>query len=75
MKNNLAIRLEKVLMQDKSASPQRLLPSLKADLRDVIRQYGEINDDVTIEIQENESGYSIIFLAKVTRFKSYGNVI
>ena len=69
MKNNLAIRLEKVLMQDKLVEPQRLLPALKADLRDVLRQYCELDGDINIEVQEDTFGYEIILLAKAIRFK------
>ena len=68
--NNLAKRLERVLMQDKSQEPQRLLPALKSDLRDILREYAELNKDITVEIQESPDGYDIVMLASVKRFKA-----
>ena len=46
MKNKLVERLNRVLMQDKSLEPQRVLPSLKADMRDLLREYAEFNTGV-----------------------------
>ena len=46
MKNNLAERLERVLMQDKAMEPTKLLPALKSDLRDILREYAELNEDI-----------------------------
>ena len=57
-------------MQDKSAEPQRLLPALKSDLRDILREYCELNKDITVEIQENYNGYEVVLLADVKRFKA-----
>lgn len=68
-------RLENVLKQDKSANPIKLLPALKSDIRDIIREYGELLGDVALEIQDSKDGFNIIFVAKVTRFKSYGNAV
>ena len=70
MKNNLAERLERVLMQDKSTEPQRLLPALKSDLRDIIREYSELNQDITLQVQESPDGYNIVMFASVKRFKA-----
>lgn len=69
MKNNLAKRLERVLMQDKSIEPNRVLPALKSDLRDIIREYAELNSDVDVEILENEQGYTINLSGSILRFK------
>lgn len=73
MKNNLAERLNRVLMQDKSLEPQRVLPALKSDLRDLIREYAEFNKDLTVEVQESEDGYDLILIASLSRFKNSGN--
>ena len=70
MKNNLAERLEKVLMQDKSIEPNRMLPALKSDLRDILREYTELNQDITVEVEEDADGYSIIMVANVIRFRA-----
>lgn len=70
MKNNLAHRLERVLMQDKSVEPTRLLPALKSDLRDILREYAELNEDIEVEIQESSVGYSIVLVGSVKRFKA-----
>ena len=70
MKNNLAERLEKVLMQDKSIEPNRMLPALKSDLRDILREYAELNQDITVEVEEDADGYSIIMVANVIRFRA-----
>ena len=70
MKNNLAQRLEKVLMQDKSVEPNKMLPALKSDLREVLREYTELNQDITIEIEETSGGYSLIMVANIIRFKA-----
>lgn len=70
MKNNLAERLERVLMQDKSVNPQNVLPVLKADLRDVLREYVELKGDITLEVQDTIDGYNIILIANATRFKA-----
>lgn len=70
MKNNLAKRLEKVLMQDKGIDPTRILPALKADIRDILRMYADLSQDITIQIQESDTGYNIIMLASATRFKA-----
>ncbi|MBQ7885182.1 MAG: cell division topological specificity factor MinE [Clostridia bacterium] len=75
MRENQAERLNRVLIQDKSASPQRLLPALKSDLRDLIRQYGELANDIAVEIQECNGNHHIILVAKVSRFKSCGNAV
>ena len=70
MRNNLAERIERVLMQDKSERPQSLLPALKSDVRDILRQYVELNQDITLEVQESDGEYNIIMVAKATRFKA-----
>ena len=70
MKINLAQRLERVLMQDKSSSPQKLLPALKSDIREVIREYAELSSDITLEIQDTPQGYSLMLVAGITRFKA-----
>ena len=70
MKNNLAQRVEKILMQDKMQRPQTLLPALRSDIRDILREYAELSQDINIEIEENESGYDIIILAKAIRFRA-----
>ncbi len=70
MKNNLAERLERVLMQDKSVNPQNIMPVLKADLRDVLREYAELKGDITLEVQDTIDGYNIILIANATRFKA-----
>lgn len=75
MKQSQVERLTNVLKQDKSISPIKLSPALKSDIRDLLREYGELLGDVTLEIQDNDNGYNIIILAKVSRFKAYGNVI
>ena len=69
MKNNLAERLERVLMIDKSVEPQRIISSLKADLRDVIRQYAELVDDVAVNINEIDGYYELVLVASIVRFK------
>ena len=53
MKNNLAERLNRVLLQDKSSEPNRILPALRADLRDLLREYAEFNKELTIAVNEN----------------------
>ena len=68
--NNLAERLEKVLMQNKSVEPQRILPALKSDLRDILREYAELNDDIEVEIEESEFGYNVALVGSIKRFKS-----
>lgn len=75
MKQSQAERLNNVLKQDKSANPVKLLPALKSDLRDIVREYGDLLGDVAIEIQDTPNGYSIMMVANVSRFKSYGNCI
>lgn len=75
MKYDQAERLNRVLMQDKSASPQRILPALKSDLRDLIRQYGDLANDIAVELQECNGNYHIILVAKMTRFKACGNAV
>ena len=73
MKNNLAERLNRVLIQDKSIEPQRILPALKSDLRDLLREYSEFNKDITVEIQESDDGYDLILIASLKRFKNSGS--
>lgn len=73
MKNNLAERLNRVLMHDKSLEPQRVLPALKSDLRDLLREYAELNKDITIEVQESDEGYDLILIASLCRFKNSGS--
>ena len=75
MKNNQAERLNRVLMQDKSTSPQKLLPALKSDLRDLIRQYGDLANDIVVEVQECNGKFNIILVAKMTRFKACGTAV
>ena len=70
MRNNLAERLERVLMQDKSVEPNRILPALKSDLRDILREYAELNDDIEVEIGESEYGYNIVLVGSIKRFKA-----
>ena len=69
MKSLQAERLNRVLMQDKSSSPQRTLPALKSDLRDVLRAYGELLEDITVDIQDGTDAYSVMMIAKIVRFK------
>ena len=73
MKNNLAERLNRVLIQDKSIEPQRILPALKSDLRDLLREYTEFNKEITVEIQESDDGYDLILIASLKRFKNSGS--
>ena len=75
MKQDQVQRLNRVLMQDKSTSPQRLLPALKSDLRDLIRQYGDLASDIVLELQEYNGNFHIILVAKMTRFKACGNAV
>lgn len=75
MKLSQAERLNNVLKQDKSMSPQKIIPAFKSDMRDIIREYGDLIGDVALEIQESIDGYNIMIVAKVSRFKSYGNYI
>lgn len=70
MKNNLAKRLEKVLYQDKQSEPNKLLPALKSDLRDILRCYTELCGDIALEVEETIDGYSIVMAAKALRFKA-----
>lgn len=70
MKNNLVERLERVLMQDKSVEPTRLLPALKSDLRDILREYAELNNDINVEVIESDSGYEINLVGSIKRFKA-----
>ena len=70
MKNNLAKRLERVLMQDKGVDPSKILPALKADIRDVLRMYTDISDDIMMEIEDDENGYKILMVANAYRFKA-----
>ena len=70
MKNNLAQRLENALMQYKSVQPNKLLPALKSDLRDILREYAELDGDIDLAIQENDGGYEINLVGNIVRFKS-----
>jgi len=69
MSNNQNLRLERVLMQDKSVQPEKILPVLKSDLRDVLRAYGELADDINIDIDEIDNKYCVVMLASFNRFK------
>lgn len=75
MKQNQNQRLNNILLQDKAISPQRLLPALKSDLRDLIRQYGDLANDIAVEVQECNGYFHIILVAKMTRFKSCGTAV
>lgn len=68
MKNNISQRLGNILMQDKSLRPERIMPVLKSDIRDVLRNYGELKSDITLEIEEDDDGYNVIIFTKITRF-------
>ena len=75
MKQSQAQRLCNVLRQDKSTSPTKLLAPLKSDFRDLIREYGDLLGDVSVEIEDTPSCYTIMMVAKVARFKNYGTYI
>jgi len=62
-------RLSKVLMSDKSMSPQRILPALKSDIRDILREYSEIYEDIHITISDAPTGYDLFIVGKIIRFK------
>lgn len=68
MKNNISQRLGNILMQDKSLRPERIMPVLKSDIRDVLRNYGELKSDITLEIEDVDDGYNVIIFTKITRF-------
>ena len=70
MKTNIAQRLEKILMQDKSVDPLKYYPALKSDIRDIIREYAELYSDINLEVQENLEGYNIVMVASIKRFKA-----
>lgn len=70
--SKIQARLQKVLMQDKSLEPLKILPALKSDLKDLISNFGELEDDVNVIITENDYGYQINIDCKVVRFKFYG---
>ena len=67
MSKNNSLRLEKILISDKSGSLNKILPALKADLRDVIRLYGEILGDVEVEITESDDGFFLSLFCSLTR--------
>ncbi|MBO7527515.1 MAG: hypothetical protein J6T74_06465 [Clostridia bacterium] len=69
MENNQNAILQRVLMQDKSVQPDKILPVLKSDLRDVLREYGELNGDINVEIDEIENKYCLVMVASFDRFK------
>lgn len=75
MKQTQKERLSTVLKQDKYLSPIKLLPALKSDIRDILREYGELAGDIALEIQDTNDGYNLMLVAKMSRFKSYGNVV
>ena len=66
---NQNARLEKVLMQDKSTRPEKILPVVKSDLRDVLRSYGELSGDINIDIDEMDNKYCLVMVASFDRFK------
>ena len=66
---NQNARLEKVLMQDKSTRPEKILPVIKSDLRDVLRSYGELSGDINIDIDEMDNKYCLVMVASFDRFK------
>lgn len=69
MQNSQNLRLEKVLMQDKSASPTKIMPVLKSDIRDVLREYGDLSGDINIDIDEINNKYCLVMIATFDRFK------
>ena len=69
MSENLSQRLKNVLINDKAFIPQKIMPALKADSRDLLRQYAELNSEITIELQESTCGYGVIVIANIARFK------
>ena len=70
MKTNIAQRLERVLMQDKSVDPLKYYPALKSDIRDILREYAELHGDINLDIQEGTEGYNIVMVANIKRFKA-----
>lgn len=75
MKMSQKERLSTILKQDKCLSPIKLLPALKSDIRDILREYGELAGDIALDIQDMQDGYNIMIVAKMSRFKSYGSVV
>lgn len=69
MRNDISNRLNRVLSIDKSLEPRRILPALRSDIRDVLREYGELKSDITLEIQDFDDGYNVVMLANIIRFK------
>ena len=70
MKNNNACeRLCRVLLQDKSVEPQKILPALRSDIRDILREYGELKSDVKIDIEDTDDGYNVFMYASFKRIK------
>ena len=67
--NNASERLGRVLLQDKSAEPQKVLPALRSDIRDILREYGELKSDVKIEIEDTDDGYNVFMFASFNRIK------
>ena len=57
-------------MQDKAIEPNKLLPAIKSDLRDILREYAELNSDIDVEIQESPNGYEIVLVGSIKRFKA-----
>ena len=66
---NQSVKLEKILMQDKSSRPSKILPVLKSDLRDLLRCYGELNGDINLDIDENDNKYCVVMFATFDRLK------
>lgn len=66
-----AMRLEKVLLSDRLNASDNLKEAIKGDLYNVLSAFAEINQgSVKLAISEDEKGgYSVNFVAQVTRFR------
>ena len=67
MKEDINARLGRVLLMDKSANIEKLLPVLKSDLRDLLRAYGELKHDINVEIEKQDDGFSLVLVASFNR--------
>lgn len=65
-------RLKTVLVGDKSKDPSKLVSVLKSEIKNVLADYLELNEEIEISILSEENSIRIDLSAKAFRIKEYG---
>ena len=67
-------RLEKVLFKEKAQHPEKVCEVLKSDIKKLISNYADIEEDANVTMQTTNEGFEFDIKVRVIRLKSFGSL-